>query len=171
MSDNYELENNAIDGKDETGSVNHSFTQVMIASLLVSDSRFTVFSELSLDISQYDLSKYRLGIEDEIKPDVCSYLNAPVIPDEEDDLVKVAQMPDLAIEILSPRQSVSYLIRKTNAYLATGVKSCWLVIPANKYIAVYSGTNQYKSFDVQHDTELVDDAMDIRLPIVQVFRK
>jgi len=170
MSDSYELENNAIDGEDEMGSVKHSLTQVLIASLLVSDSRFTIFSELSLDISQHDLSKYRLGIKDEIKPDVCAYLNAPVIPDEEDDLLKVAQMPDLAIEILSPRQSVSYLIRKINAYFAAGVRSCWLVLPANKYIAVYSQPNHYKNFDVQHDTDLVDDVMDIHLPIAKMFR-
>jgi len=78
-------------------------------------------------------------------------------------------MPGLAIEILSPRQAVGYLIRKINAYFELGVSSCWLVIPTNKYIAVYSETNQYKSFDIQHDTEVVDKVMDIRLPIANVF--
>jgi len=37
-------------------------------------------------------------------------------------------------------------------------------------IAVYSQPNHYKNFDVQHDTELVDDVMDIHLPIAKVFK-
>ena len=45
------------DEESDIGSVNHSLTQVMIASLLVNDERFSVLTELSLDISQHDLSK------------------------------------------------------------------------------------------------------------------
>ncbi|MDM8560796.1 Uma2 family endonuclease [Candidatus Parabeggiatoa sp. HSG14] len=170
MTDSYEFENNAIDGEDEVGSLNHSTVQSNLCGLLKfkCDKKLAVMSELSLDISQYDLSEYRLGTQDEIKPDVCAYQNVPKIPDKEDDLIKVSQMPDLAIEVLSPRQAVSYLIRKINAYLELGVKSCWLVIPANKYIAVYSQPNQYKSFDL-NSTEVIDEVIAIRLPIASVF--
>jgi Uma2 family endonuclease len=169
MSDTYKIENNAIDGEDDMGSVNHSLAQARLTSLLDNEERFTVLTELSLDISQHDLSKYRLDAKEELKPDVCAYLKSPVIPDEEDDLITVSQMPDLAIEVLSPRQAHSYLIRKIKAYFELGVKSCWLVIPDVKTVYVYSQSTEYMTF-AKDDTELIDDVMNIRLPIAKVFR-
>jgi Uma2 family endonuclease len=169
MSDTYEIENNAIEGEDEMGSFNHSLTQSRIDHLLNLDERFAVLTELSLDIRQHDLSKYKLNVKNELKPDVCAYLNPPVTPEGEDDLLTVSQMPDLAVEILSPRQAVSYLVRKIKAYFELGVKSCWLVIPTTQSITVYSHPNQYKTFDAQRDIEIVDEVMDTRLSIKKVF--
>jgi len=77
-------------------------------------------------------------------------------------------MPDLAIEILSPRQAVDYLVRKINAYFKLGVKSCWLVIPSLDEVRVFSQPRSYKSFDL-NSTEIVDEVMDIHLPIANVF--
>jgi hypothetical protein len=36
-------------------------------------------------------------------------------------------------------------------------------------VAVYSQPNQRKSFDVERDTEVIDEVMDIRLPIQEIF--
>jgi Uma2 family endonuclease len=168
MSDTYEIENNAIDGEDEMGSINHSLAQAKLTILLGSYDRLTIMTELSLDISQHDLSKYRLDAKNELKPDICAYLEPPVIPEGEDDLVTVSQMPDLAIEVLSPRQAVSYLVRKIKAYFELGVRSCWLVIPPAKTINVYSQPNKNNPFGM-NDTEVVDEVMDIHLPIQKVF--
>lgn len=169
MSDTYKIENNAIAGEDDLGSVNHSLTQARLTSLLDDDERFSVLTELSLDISQHDLSKFRLDAKEEVKPDVCAYLKPPVIPDDEDDLITVSQMPDLAIEVLSPRQAHSYLIRKVKAYFELGVKSCWLVIPDLKTVYIYSQSTEYRTF-TKDDSELFDEVMSIRLPIAKVFR-
>jgi Uma2 family endonuclease len=168
MSDTYEIENNAIDGEDEMGSLHHSNMQTKLNVLLFQEERFFVATELSLDISQHDLSKYKLDAKDELRPDVCAYLEPPVVPDGTDDLVKVSQMPDLAIEILSPRQSVGYLIRKIKAFFALGVKSCWLVMPSLETIRVFSQPQRFKNFDV-NDTEVIDEVMDIRFPIQKLF--
>ncbi len=170
MSDSYEIENNAIDGEDEMGSLNHSTVQINLGGLLKfkCDKELAVMSELSLDISQYDLSEYALGVKDEFKPDICAYLKRPIIPKGKNDLVRVSQMPDLAIEILSPRQAVDYLVRKINAYFKLGVKSCWLVIPSLDEVRVFSQPRSYKSFDL-NSTKIVDEVMDIRLPIANVF--
>jgi len=168
MSDTYDIENNGIDGEDEVGSINHSLAQAKIAGMLINDDKLSVMTELSLDISQYDLSKYKLKIKDEFKPDVCAYLKRPVIPDGENDLLRVSQMPDLAIEILSPRQAVSYLVRKIKAYFELGVRSAWLVNPDQKIISVYSSPNDWKTFG-REDIEIIDELMDIRLPIQKVF--
>ncbi len=82
MSERDELENNAIDGEDEIGSLNHSTVQINLGGLLKfkCDKKLAVMSELSLDISKYDLSKYDLGVKEELKPDVCAYVKRPVIP-------------------------------------------------------------------------------------------
>jgi len=170
MSDRYELENNAIDGEDEMGSLNHSTVQINLGGLLKfkCDKKLAVMSELSLDISQYDLSEYELGVKEELKPDVCAYLKRPLIPKGKNDLVRVSQMPDLVIEILSPRQAIDYLIRKINAYFELGVKSCWLVIPSLDEVRVFSQPRAYKSFDLNR-TEIVDEVMDISMPLANVF--
>jgi len=139
-----------------------------LASLLDQEERFFVLTELSLDISQYDLSEYRLDAKNEIKPDVCVYLKRPIIPVQETDLITVSQMPDLAIEVLSPRQSISYLTRKIKAYFELGVKSSWLVNPEQGFISIYSTQNRGKPFSYR-DAEAIDEIMNIRLPIQKVF--
>ncbi|HAI68687.1 MAG TPA: hypothetical protein DCM38_04520, partial [Gammaproteobacteria bacterium] len=75
----------------------------------------------------------------------------------------------LAIEVLSPRQSVSYLVRKIKAYFALGIKSCWLVMPSLEEVRVFSQPLSYKTYGV-NDTEIVDEVMNIHLPIHQVLK-
>jgi len=154
MSDSDEVENNGIDGEDPTGSLNHSTVQFKLGSLLdrCAGKKLHFATELSLDIVQYDLSEYRLDGKYEIKPDICAYMKFPIISEKLDDLVTVSEMPDLAIEILSSRQSLGYLIRKIKAYFELGVKSCWIVNPGMQTVVVYSQPNQRKSFDVERDT-------------------
>ncbi len=153
----------------DMGSVNHSLTQAKITGLLVNDERFSVMTELSLDISQYDFSQHGIKAKDEVKPDICAY------PSEvgllESDRVKMTEMPLLAVEILSPSQGTKELKDKIHAYFDLGVKSCWLVIPDVQLISVYTKLGQFKNFDVQHDTEVIDEVMDIHLPIAKIFGK
>jgi Uma2 family endonuclease len=152
------------------GSLNHSLAAGRITGLLFNDDRFTVMPELSLDASQIDLKRFKLKAKDELVPDVCVYTKPPPAPDKEveDDILRVSQMPDLAIEVLSPSQSVSFLVRKIKALFALGVKSCWLVEPSVDVVHVYSQPNRHKTFDM-NDTEIIDEIMDIRLPIQKVF--
>ena len=176
MSDTYKIENNAIDGEDEMGSLNHSMVQTNLAGLLKfkCDKKLAVMTELSLDISQHDISQYELEASAELKPDVCAYLKRPVIPKGKNDLIKVSQMPDLIIEILSPRQSVDYLIRKTKAYFELGVRTGWLVNPNQKIITIYSQHSRhlrYKTFALDTTPEVIDEIIDIRFLIKDIFEE
>jgi len=164
MSEVIDLENDLSDEEKEMGSFNHSLTQSNLTSLLHNDERFTTLVELSLDASQIELSQFGLKVKEELKPDVCVYTNQP------DDLVKTTLMPDMAIEILSPSQTVSELIGKLKAYFALSVKSCWLVIPAIESITIFSHPKRYKTFGTDA-TEIIDEVMDIHLPIQKVFRR
>jgi Uma2 family endonuclease len=163
------LENDMLDDEERyMGSVNHSSAQTQITGLLFNDERFTTFIELSLDASQIDLSQFEIKSKNELIPDISVYEDTPLAPDPLDDILRVSQIPNLAIEVLSPKQMISEILGKFKAYFALGVKSCWLVVPALKTVTVYS-KDHFKTFDV-NDTEFFDEVMDIRLPIQQIFR-
>ena len=167
--DNDESQEN---GVQNMSSIKHSLTQTRIATLLSNDERLTTFVELSLDASQIDLSQFNIKAKDELIPDVCVYFEPPLESDDDvdDDVLKVSQMPDLVIEVLSPKQTISELLNKFKAYFALGVKSCWLAVPSMEAIKVYSPGNQYKTFSLDSH-EMIDEVMDIRLPIAKVFQK
>ena len=174
MTDTFAIENNAIDGEDEMGSLNHSTVQTNLAGLLKfkCDKKLAVMTELSLDISQHDISQFELDASTELKPDVCAYQQRLVIPEGKNDLIKVSQMPDLVIEILSPRQSINYLLRKTKAYLKLGVKTGWLVNPEQKIITIYSKSEQNlcsKTFAKDITPEIIDEIIDLRFLMKDIF--
>ncbi len=157
-------------GEKDMPSIKHSLVQTNIAGTLFSDERFTTFIELSLDASSIDLSRFGLKAKDELVPDVCIYLESPPVDEKlGSDVVRVSQYPDLAIEVLSPSQAINELLRKIEAYFALNVKSCWLAIPSLDEVLVFSQLQKYKTFDM-NDTEVIDEVMDIHLPIRKVFR-
>ena len=149
-------------------SKNHSLAVGRLAGLLFNDERFTVMPELSLDMNPIDLAPYGLKVKDELIPDICLYSKEDNIDFSDLDELKVKQIPLLAIEVLSPRQGIGEIIAKFHAYFALGVKSCWLVMPVTKSITIYSQPGQPKTFDI-NDSELIDEAIDIRLPTQKIF--
>jgi Uma2 family endonuclease len=153
------------------GSLNHSIVQARLTGQLDHEERFTTMIELSLDISQTDLSQFSVKAKDELKPDICLYPNHVGLS-ELTDILKMSEMPLLAIEILSPKQGIDEILAKFKAYFTLGVKSCWLVTPALKTISVYSAPSSTGSnlFDARRDSELIDEVMGIHLSIQKIFR-
>ena len=47
------------------------------------------------------------------------------------------QMPDLAVEVQSPDDSIKKMRDKASYYLANGCRMVWLVFPAKRYLEVY----------------------------------
>lgn len=77
---------------------------------------------------------------------------------------------EAVIEILSNSQSISLAVEKAIAYFEFGVKSCWIVLPPIKAILVFNTPGHpdiYRFFN--ENAEIVDEALDIRLPIEKVF--
>ncbi|HVU13899.1 MAG TPA: Uma2 family endonuclease [Phototrophicaceae bacterium] len=54
----------------------------------------------------------------------------------------VPEMPDLAVEIQSPDQSLKKLREKVRYFLAHGTRLFWLVIPEKQLVEVYSPTDE-----------------------------
>jgi Uma2 family endonuclease len=146
----------------DMGSLNHSAIQVNLAVLLKQVGTFSVYTELSLDTSRLDKTKYKF--KEEIKPDVCIYpkrgLSRPY------DILKMTEMPILAIEILSPKQGIQEIVEKIDAYFALGVRSCWLIDPTTAIVIVYRALDERKVFA---SGEVIDEIIGIRLPFDEIF--
>jgi Uma2 family endonuclease len=151
-------------------SKKHSMTQTSLTVLFGNDDRFTTFVELSLDATSINLSQFALKAKDELIPDICAYFEPPPTDDKlGSDEVRVTQIPDLAVEVLSPSQTLNELLNKMEAFFALGVKSCWLAMPSLEIVRVFSQPLHYKDFNI-NDIEVIDDVMDIRLPIHKIFK-
>jgi Uma2 family endonuclease len=151
----------------EMGSLNHSIVQARLTGLLFNDERFTPAVELSLDISQIDLSPFGLKIKEELKPDISLYQDHRQISSF-DDVLRMTEMPLLVIEILSPQQTIDELLAKFKVYFTLGIKSCWLVTLSIKAIAVYSSSKHLKTFSM-NDIEVIDEIANIHLPMPKIF--
>ncbi|GAA4406496.1 hypothetical protein GCM10023187_26000 [Nibrella viscosa] len=79
----------------------------------------------------------------------------------------MTDIPLTVIEIVSPSQADTEILAKFEQYFNAGVKSCWLVMPSLKAIAVYSAIGQYEFF--KENTTLVDWATGIEIPLNEVF--
>ncbi|RKZ92886.1 MAG: hypothetical protein DRR19_02940 [Candidatus Parabeggiatoa sp. nov. 1] len=117
-----------------------------------------------LDAGQ--LTQFGLKAKKELIPDLCVYPNT--VKRKRRDIIKMVEMPLLAIEVISPHQGIEEILAKFDAYFALGVKSCWLVEPSVDVLHVYSQPDQHKTFDMG-DNEVINELMDIRLPLSQIF--
>jgi Uma2 family endonuclease len=151
------------------GSLNHSIVQTQIAGLFLDHEKFRAIIQLSLDVSQTDISQFKVKAKDELIPDVCVY-SKMVEFNRGGDILKMVEMPLLAIEVVSPKQGLDEIVNKFKAYFALGIKSCWLATPTFESITVYSSPSDFKLFDVKRDTEVIDEVLEIRLPIQPIFR-
>lgn len=76
-------------------------------------------------------------------------------------------IPSAAVEILSGQQPIQTLINKMEVYLAAGVQSYWLVVPALKTIHIFHSPHESMVFS-QND-ELIDEKLGIKLRLAEVF--
>jgi Uma2 family endonuclease len=52
-----------------------------------------------------------------------------------------AVIPDLAVEVLSPREETRHSLRKINEYFQYGVQEVWLAIPESRMVYCYADAN------------------------------
>jgi Uma2 family endonuclease len=147
---------------DDMGSYNHSLVQGNLAYLLRQAGKYSVFIELSLDTSSLDKDEFPY-ITNELIPDICLYPKRTTLPY---DILRVTEMPLLAIEVISPRQGSLGLIEKFRAYFALGVTSCWLVDPALNIVAVYSSPTEHRIFA---EEVVLDEQLSIEIPLAEIF--
>lgn len=137
-------------------SLNHSISQANLVFELQSRLRHThtIMSELNLELAGKKMV-----------PDLAIF--PKFTPDMQHDVLWVQEPPLTTIEILSPRQDLDSLLEKARIFLAAGVKSCWIVLPAVGTVAVFTGPAAYQSF--ASPGSLADAMLGIELPLTDIF--
>ena len=135
----------------------HSFLQPKILFELHLRYRdtYTLLPELDLLIPENPISV----------PDICIYPKMKI--DFSNDILFMKEMPLTTIEILTPPQTEEDMISKAKRYFAAGVKSCWIVLPIFKVVAVYSSPSQRQVFT--EDMTLIDNVTGIELSLSEIF--
>lgn len=122
--------------------------------------RYRVVSELTIALA---------GVDDEgnrkrSTPDICLYersavnfLHVKAVKEEP---------PLLAIEIVSPSQTLDEFLHKAESYFASGVQSCWIVQPPIQAVTVLHPNERPRTF-VEGMVE--DASLGISIPIEEVF--
>jgi len=149
---------------DEVGSLNHSAIQANLAFLLKRLGIYSVCINLSLDIGNIDTEKFDLMLSSEIQADVSLYPKRKLDPTN--DILKMTEMPLLAIEIVSPKQGIYEILEKFKLYFALNIQSCWLVLPSTQTVTVYAAPDQFRTFG---EGEVLDEVLNIHLPIAEIF--
>ncbi len=89
------------------------------------------------------------GFAQKYTPDVSIY--AAEVLSTMYDSEETAPAPLLAIEIISPGQTIAMMIKKSEGMIASGVEECWIVEPANETVTVCTKERRY----VRHEGELL----------------
>jgi Uma2 family endonuclease len=141
------------EGIEIMGSYYHSYIQVSLSALLFNLKKFSIFSELSIEINKV-----------EYRPDIVIY---PKLIFPKRDIIRMTELPLTVIEIISPMQAWDTILDKFEIYFNAGIASCWLVQPSAKIITVYKSIEDFKVF--RHDEILVDNTLDIAVPMQEIF--
>lgn len=149
---------------DAMGSFNHGYLQVRLGGLFDRMPEFTTVGELSLDVSGVDLSPFDLRSKEEIKPDLSIYPKRGLSHPK--DILKMKEMPLLALEIVSPKQGMYEIAEKVRLYFALGVQSCWVVEPITQAITVYASVDQWEIFA---RGDVIDAKLGIQLAMNAIF--
>ncbi|MGI4872394.1 MAG: Uma2 family endonuclease [Janthinobacterium lividum] len=142
---------------EEVMSLNHARLTTRLTSLLFNayESQFNILTELEFEL--------RTG---RYKPDVA--ILPQIAYDWESDIIRYPEPPITAIEIISPTQTMDGLIEKIRkGYLANGVQSAWLVLPAVRSIILYLPNQPAQ---LVSEGTLHDPATGVELEMAAIFR-
>jgi Uma2 family endonuclease len=134
-------------------SENHAIVQTNLAIEFAKDKRYRVLSELSLELNGRPFT-----------PDLCVYRRQPV--DFRHDKVRLTEPPLAAVEIFSPTQGYQEVMDKVEAYLQSGMKTCWVVIPPSRSITIYAADGAQKTYA---EGQAVDPATGLTADLAAVF--
>ncbi len=134
-------------------SFNHSLIQARLINKLSRFEQYNVHSELTLSIDGKDYV-----------PDIALYPKRQT--DWFRDTIKMTEMPEMVIEVISPTQSINEIINKFEIYFESGIKSCWLVEPFPNIIVVCHSPKEKQSFS---SGDVIDETLNIRFHLKDLF--
>ncbi len=139
-------------------SVNHSIVQGNLVFYLKLEyrSKYRILPEINIDV----IDRGRV-------PDI-AICDSTITFNTGEDSVKLEGVPYGVIEILSPKQNLSELVRKSVEYFKVGVKSYWLVLPDLRSIYIFDKPNDFQVFT--YKDQLKDKTLGIDLDLGEIFK-
>jgi Uma2 family endonuclease len=134
-------------------SLNHSYICVEILKQLLTNPEIQPLPELTLDIGHG------------LTPDISVFLKHQIKPNFLKDIVKLKEMPILAIEIISPRQNIQDVLDKALLLTQANVKAVWGIEPYGRTIFVTTPDQQ----QILHES--VVETEGIRVDFSQIWPK
>lgn len=134
-----------------TPSINHSYLCKKLIVAIEQSDQWEAWPELSLDVGHG------------LIPDIAVYKKGQLKPNFTKDKTKCDLLPILAIEVISPSQSVYELMEKAEKMLNAGIQAIWTIEPYGQL--VYISTTQ----GLQVELAKVIETVGIRVDFKQIF--
>lgn len=79
-------------------------------------------------------------------------------------------IPDLAVEVISPSDSLSQVMEKALFYIESGVRLVWVIDPDGRKVIVYTPNSLPRVLNEQDELNGGDVLPDFRLAVSEIFR-
>ena len=77
--------------------------------------------------------------------------------------------PDLAVEVLSPEDRASEVLRKVGDYLEAGARLVWVVDPENQRLSTYRSLHEVRSYGISEEISGQDVLPGFSLKVSEIF--
>jgi Uma2 family endonuclease len=145
MTAELELEDFIEEEKVKRLSLNQSYICSKIFEQLLENKKFKALPELTLKIGKG------------ITPDVSVFPREKINPNFRRDITQFAEMPLVAIEVISSSQNIQRLLEKANRMVKAGVKSVWTIEPFGETIFVTTENGE----EILHDQEVESEGIKV----------
>lgn len=100
--------------------------------------------------------------------DVC-FISPEVVAQQSEDTTLIDGIPTLAVEVLSPSDTVENINEKIEAYLKANVPLVWIVEPYLRTITVYRPDAEPELFNVRQELTGEPHLPGFRMPLARLF--
>ena len=90
-------------------------------------------------------------------------------PDDYSEIRFLDRAPDLVVEIRSPDDSLSFLLRKMNDYFANGAKLAWLILPEERCVLVLGPNAPMRTVLPGESLDGGEFLPDLQIPVDELF--
>ncbi len=97
------------------------------------------------------------------------YVSAEVVVRQTDDTTLIDGVPTLAVEILSPNDTVEDINEKLALYRRAGVPLVWLIDPYDQTVTVYAAGDQPVLFNINQELSAEPHLPGLRVPVSRLF--
>lgn len=103
-----------------------------------------------------------------VAPDI-AFVRTERLPSAADFLRPLHLAPDLAVEVVSPSDTMPQVAKKVRRYLDAGTPLVWVVLPRRKQVMVHRRTGDPVTLGVEDELDGADVAPGFRLKVASIF--